>query len=458
VSATLFAKLWSAHRIASADEKSDFLYIDRIFLHERMGPVALQSLREKGRAIRNPTQVFATIDHIVDTRPGRPNGTRTLGGEKFIDALRESVEQTGIHLYDLDDTRQGIVHLVAAEQGIAHPGLTLVCPDSHTSTLGALGALAWGVGSSDAEHVLSTRVLKVRKPDSMRVSFDGRTAEGVTAKDVVLYMIGSFGASGGKGYAVEFAGEAVQGMGMPERFTLCNMAVEFAAFCGLVSVDETTLDYVGQNRPFTPSEVDFGHWSTDSEAVFDREETLSVRNLTPMVTWGTSPEHALGIQEVIPAVADCRNTSLAQRAMDYMAVRPKQAMQDLRIDAAFLVSCTNTRLEDLRKAAHLLKGRRVNKNIQAVCVPGSTQTRLQAEEEGLDQIFRSAGFEWHEAGCGMCFYAGGDTLAAGSRAISSSNRNFEGRQGPGVRTHLASPLTVAASAVTGRITDPREFL
>jgi len=458
VNQSLFTKLWTSHLVSPADEKSDFLYIDRVFLHERTGSIALKSMLEKGRAVQDPDQVFATIDHIVDTHPGRPQGTRAPGGEKFVHAMRECATQTGIHLYDLDDPRQGIVHMVAAEQGIAHPGLTLVCPDSHTSTLGALGVLAWGLGSSDTEHVLTTRVLKVQRPETMRVSFDGKTAIGVTAKDMILHMIGKLGAAGGRGHALEFAGEAVRALDMSGRFTLCNMAVEFAAFCGLVSVDETTLAYVKQNRPFTPDGVDFQQWSTDPGTIFAREEHFDLSGLTPMVTWGTSSEHALGLGETVPQAVDCRDAVLARRAMDYMGVKPDQALQDLTIDAAFIVSCTNTRLEDLRQAANLLRGRKVKRRVKAVCVPGSTQTRLQAEREGLDRIFRQAGFEWHEAGCGMCFYAGGEALPGSSRVISSSNRNFEGRQGPGVRTHLASPLTVAASAIAGKIADPREFL
>ena len=458
VNPSLFAKLWDAHLVSPADEKNDFLYIDRIFLHERMGAVALKGMLEKGRVVRKPSQVFSTIDHIVDTEPGRPQQTRIPNGEKFIHAMRDCARQTGIHLYDLDDVRQGIVHLVAAEQGIAHPGLTLVCPDSHTSTLGALGVLAWGLGASDTEHALVTRTLKIQKPQTMRVTFGGKLSTGVTAKDMALFMISTLGACGGRGYALEYAGDTIRKMSMSGRFTLCNMAVEFGAFCGLVSVDETTMTYVNQNRPFCPRQVDFSKWRTEAGATFDQEISLDAAGLAPMVTWGTSPEHGLSLEQTVPEQADCRDPSAAAKAMDYMAVKPGLALQDLAIDAAFIVSCTNTRLEDLRLAANLLKGRKVKANIKAVCVPGSTQTKRQAEQEGLDRIFRQAGFEWHEAGCAMCFYAGGQALPAGSRAISTSNRNFEGRQGPGVRTHLASPLTVAAAALTGRITDPRELL
>lgn len=458
---TLFDKLWQAHCVRQGEDGSAHVYIDRVFLHERTGAVALRSILESGRAVRAPGQVFCTIDHIVDTNPGRPAVARVPGGEEFIRSLRECAARTGIRLYDVDDSRQGIVHLVAAEQGIAHPGLTLVCPDSHTGTLGALGMMAWGLGSSDAEHALVTRTLKIARPQTMRLDIRGGLAAGVGAKDVILHCIGRWGADGGAGCAIEYAGGAVRGMAMPGRFTLCNMAVEFGAFCGLVSVDETTLDYV-RGRPFVPADLpqeqDFSRWRTDPGATFDRELVLDVEGLAPTLTWGTSPEHACGIDGQVPQPDHCRDAQAARRALQYMDLRPGQRLQGLPIDCAFIGSCTNARLSDLREAASVLRGRRVADGVRAICTPGSTQTRLAAEAEGLDRVFTGAGFAWHEAGCSMCFYAGGETVPPGSRVVSTSNRNFEGRQGPGVRTHLASPVAVAASALAGHIADPREAL
>lgn len=455
---TLFAKLWDTHLVSAPNDRTGFLYIDRIFLHERMGAISLKMLLEKNRNLRNADQVFATLDHIVDTSPGRPQQTRSPGGVQFMTAMRETAAETGIHFYDLNDQRQGIVHLVAAEQGIAHPGLTLVCPDSHTGTLGALGMLAWGLGISDAEHALVTRTLKINKPLTLRARCTGSLAAGVTAKDMVLQLIRQLGAAGGRGYVLEYAGEAVQALDMPGRFTLCNMGVELGAFSSLIGVDEATIAYLEETeRPHLPGGMDFSSWQTDEGANFDKEVHLDVNRLTPVVTWGTSPEHALSFGETVPSPDNCRDSISAQKALDYMGIEQGQQLEDLPVQAAFFGSCTNARLSDLRQGAALLKGRKVAGQVKAICVPGSTQTRLQAEREGLDQVFKVAGFEWHEAGCSLCFYAGGDTFAAGQRVISTSNRNFEGRQGPGVRTHLASPLTVVASAITGRITDPRSL-
>ncbi|MBF2755189.1 MAG: 3-isopropylmalate dehydratase large subunit [Gammaproteobacteria bacterium AqS3] len=458
MSRTLFEKLWDAHQVARAGGNADYIYIDRMFLHERMGSVALRKVLDRGRRVRAPKQVYGTIDHIVDTRPGR-GGERTQvpGGEVFIRAMRKGAERTGIHFYDLDDRRQGIVHVVAAEQGIALPGMTLVCPDSHTSTLGALGALCWGIGISEAEHALVTRTLKVARPQTMQVRFEGELGRGIGAKDLALHLIRSLGADGGRGCALEYAGSAVQGLDMSGRFTLCNMAVEFAAFSALIGFDDKTGDYV-KNR--TPSALDgtFSDWVSDPGAAFDRSAELDVSGLAPMVTWGTNPEQGVAIDEAVPSPLDCPDIEAAGGALHYMGLTPGERIQGKQIDYAFIGSCTNARIEDLRAAAEILRGRRIREGVQGVCVPGSSFTKRQAELEGLDRIFIDAGFEWRESGCSMCFYAGGESAPPGARSISTSNRNFEGRQGPGVRTHLAGPQTVAASAVRGRIADPREFL
>ena len=444
----------------AVSEAADLLYIDRIFLHERTGSIALRSLEQSHRKVRQPQAVFATMDHIVDTMPGRGDRTMMPGGEAFILALRESARRAGITLFDIGDPRQGIVHVVSPEQGIALPGLTLVCPDSHTGTIGGLGALAWGIGSTEAEHALATQTLVVQRPRQMRVTFNGITRPEVSAKDLILYLIGRYSASGGAGHAIEFAGPAIERLSIESRLTLCNMAVEFGAWTGLVAPDETTIEYVA-NKPYAPRKRLWTEavraWRelpTDDSAAFDQELAVDVSNLGPQVTWGTSPEQVISIDAPIPHAGpgtDIHGRESVQRALAYMGLESGQTLAGLKIDAAFIGSCTNARLSDLRQAASLLSGRKVASGVRALCVPGSSAVKRAAENEGLDQIFKRAGFEWRESGCSMCFYAGGETFGPGKRIISSTNRNFEGRQGPGARTHLASPATVAASAVLGRI-------
>jgi 3-isopropylmalate/(R)-2-methylmalate dehydratase large subunit len=462
-SATIIDKIWQQHLIAGSGDRG-LLSIDRIFLHERMGSIALKSLQERNRPVRHASHVFCTMDHIVDTRPGRGDRTLVPNGREFIEATRAATHAAGIRLFDVTDADQGIVHVIAPELGLALPGLTIVCPDSHTCTQGGIGALAWGIGSTEAEHALATGTLSVKKPKSLRVSFHGRLSPCVGAKDLSLLLISRHGAAGGSGKAIEFAGSAVRSLSLEARLTLCNMATEFSATTGIIAPDETTFEYL-VNRRYAPRAADWNgalaHWrslASDPEAPFDASIDLNVSGLAPMITWGTSPEQAIAVSERIPPESAASGGSDAyRRALDYMDVKPNAPMTSLKIDAAFIGSCTNGRLSDLRSAARVLEGRRVAPGVRALCVPGSSTLKRQAEAEGLDKIFKEAGFEWRESGCSLCFYAGGEDLGQRSRVVSSTNRNFEGRQGPGTRTHIASPATVAASAVRGRIADVRTF-
>jgi len=457
---TLFEKLWNLHTVSDLGDGEYLLHIDRIFLHERTGGIALQNVAERGLKVRFPSQVFCTMDHIVDTFPGRGDATLMPSGREFIETTRAAAQAAGIHLFDIRHERQGIVHVVSPEQGIALPGLTLVCPDSHTCTLGGLGLLAWGIGSTEAEHALVTGTLRVHRPKTMRVTFHGNLAPGVTAKDMALHLIGKYSSSGGKGCAIEFAGPVIRELPIEARLTLCNMAVEFSAFTGMVAPDEKAIEYV-HGRPFAPagSELESAvtHWRSlhsDEDAEFDYELAVDCADISPSVTWGTSPQHVEPITGTVPepeTESDPVKRSSMESALDYMGLEPGTPIEDIRIDAAFIGSCTNARLSDLREAANYLQGRHVADWVKAVLVPGSTPVKKAAEAEGLDKIFEAAGFEWRESGCSMCLYAGGETFGPGKRVISSTNRNFEGRQGPGTRTHLASPVTVAASACAGYI-------
>ncbi|MET0362017.1 MAG: 3-isopropylmalate dehydratase large subunit [Sphingobium sp.] len=461
---TLAGAIWDAHVVMPLGGDSDLLSIDRLLLHERTGGVALQSLDEAGRSVLAPAQVFATMDHIVDTFPGRSDKTLMPTGTAFLTTTREGARRHGITLFDLHDPRQGIVHVISPEQGIVLPGVTLVCPDSHTCTQGAFGALAWGIGSTEAEHVLATMTLRLSRPRDMRITIDGVLAPGVTAKDLALHIIARLGSGGAKGFAVEFAGAAVRALDMEARMTLCNMATELAAFGAIIAPDETTFAYV-KNRPYAPQgamwDAALAHWrtlATDADAVFAAEHRFDAADVAPMISWGTSPQHAVPLDSVVPSLA-MLDGQVGQadydRAVAYMDVAPGAPLLGLPIDAAFIGSCTNSRLSDLRRAAAIMKGRHVAPGVSAICVPGSTQVKAAAEAEGLDRIFQDAGFQWREAGCSMCFFAGGESFGAQQRVVSSTNRNFESRQGPGTRTHLASPETVAASAIAGRIADPR---
>jgi 3-isopropylmalate/(R)-2-methylmalate dehydratase large subunit len=460
---TLFAKIWDAHRIVDIDDETALIAIDRVLLHERTGSIALQGLAESGRRVHDPRQVFATMDHIVDTRPGRSDQTPMPGGKAFIEATREAALAAGITLYDLHDPAQGIVHVLSPERGIVLPGLTLVCPDSHTGTQGALGALAWGIGSTEAEHALATGSLRVRRPRTMRVTVTGRLGLGVTAKDLALALIGRLGAGGAVRHVVEYAGEAVTALDMEARLTLCNMATELSAFSAIIAPDAHSLAWLA-GRPHAPQgtmwDQAMAHWRdlvSDAHARFDREVVVDAADVAPSVTWGISPQQVVAIDRRVPDLADSVHDDAQShaRALAYMDLVPGMPIAGLAIDAAFIGSCTNGRISDLRRAAALLRGRRIAPGVRAICVPGSTPVKAQAEAEGLDAVFRAAGFEWRESGCSMCFFAGGESFGPRERVISSTNRNFESRQGPQTRTHLASPETVAASAIMGAITDPR---
>ena len=460
MSRTLFEKLWEIHEVALLENGESLIRIDRIFLHERTGSIALKGLEEKRRSIANPKHVFCTMDHIVDTKPGRNDSTQMPGGKDFIISTRNSARRAEIELFDLGSQFQGIVHVISPELGIALPGCSIVCPDSHTCTLGGIGALAWGIGSSEAEHAMATSTLRLKKPKSLRVNFEGAIPSSVTAKDMILHLIWHHGSDGGAGHAVEFSGSAVSHLSIEERMTLCNMAVEFSAFTGLVAVDEKTIEY-SKARKFSPKTdliaAAIDHWEglkSDENAVFDCEITIRCEDIKPTVTWGTSPQHASSIDATIPSPLHVQNEETKEswlRALEYMDLIPETPITSIKIDCAFIGSCTNSRISDLRRAATFLRGKKVSPWVKAVCVPGSTQVKMEAEREGLDRVFTAAGFEWRESGCSMCFYAGGETFGPNKRIISSTNRNFEGRQGPGTRTHLASPMTVVASACSGYI-------
>lgn len=459
---TLFDKLLQSHQIKQFDDGSSLVLIDRVMLHERTGALALANLVADKRSIVEPAAVFCTIDHIADTSPGRPMQTRMPGGEVFIEAMRKQTTDLGLTLFDIDDPRQGIVHVIAPELGIAQPGITLVCPDSHTCTLGGLGALAWGIGSTDCEHALATKTLRVKALKQLRINLSGTQPPWLTAKDIILHLIATHSASRAVGHVIEFCGPVIESMEIEQRLTLCNMGVEMGAFTALIAPDQKTVDYV-LGRPYAPANNTneaTQHWlslATDDGAKFDSEIDMDVSALAPAVTWGTSPEHAVGIDEAIPAPIKANGDSDPTRlaALAYMDVAAGQKLTDLAIDTAYIGSCTNARLSDLRRAALILKNNKVASGVKAICVPGSTQVKTQAEAEGLDQVFMEAGFEWNESGCAMCFYAGGDSFGDQERVISSTNRNFEGRQGPGSKTHLASPETVALSAINGTISDLR---
>ncbi len=461
---TLFEKIWSAHLIAETSG-AGLLLVDRILLHERTGGVALQSLREARHHVANPGRVFATMDHVVDTRLGRDSSAAYKSGNPFIDVTRREAHAAHIRLFDIDDDRQGIVHVISPELGIVLPGLTLVCPDSHTGTQGAFGALAWGIGSTEAEHALATQTLRVAKPGTLRVWIEGSLQEGVTAKDLALHLIGMLGSAGGRGSVIEFAGPAVRRLDLEARMTLCNMATELAAFGAIIAPDEQTFSYL-RGRPFAPSGELFDRavsdWQalhSDPDARFDLEIRVDASEVRPMVTWGTNPQDALPIDGTVPeysAVASRLSLPAYERTLSYMGLETGQRLEALPIDGAFIGACTNSRLSDLRRAARVLEGRKVARGIRAICVPGSTSVKRLAEAEGLASVFERAGFEWRESGCSLCFFAGGESFAPGQRIVSSTNRNFEGRQGPQTRTHLASPETVAASAIAGHIADPRQ--
>lgn len=464
---TLHDKLWDAHRIVDLDDGAELLHIDRIVLHERFA-MLLPKLEKAGRPFFDPASVYGVMDHVVDTVPGRTDDVMIPKGRAFIEAFRRGASQFGYHLFDMGDVRQGIAHVSMPEQGLALPGMSLVCADSHTGTIGGIGALAWGVGATEMEHVLITQTLAVNRPKTMRVTVEGRLGAGVGAKDVVLALIGKVGANGGVGYMVEYGGEAISALSVEGRMTLCNMGVEFGAWASIVAPDDATISYC-KTRPYAPTgaawDAAVDYWRglrSDDGAVFDREVTLSVADLGPQVTWGTSPQQVATRGGAVPqlqSILDPVARESAATALRYMGLSPGQRLKDVPIDAVFIGSCTNARLTDLRSAAAVLRGHHVATGVRkAIVVPGSTTVKLAAEAEGLDKIFRDAGFEWRESGCSLCFFGGGESFPPGARVASTTNRNFENRQGPGIRTHIMSPATAAASAVAGTLADPREFV
>jgi 3-isopropylmalate/(R)-2-methylmalate dehydratase large subunit len=472
---TLAEKIWDAHVVRSAAGEPDLLYIDLHLIHEVTSPQAFDGLRMAGRKVRRPDLTIATEDHNVPTTGITGPGVPLAGpgspvtdpvSRTQVEALRKNCAEFGIGLYRMGDAGQGIVHVIGPQLGLTQPGLTIVCGDSHTSTHGALGALAFGIGTSEVEHVLATQTLPQQRPKTMAVTVDGTLPDGVTPKDLILAIIARIGTGGGQGYVLEYRGSAVRALSMEGRLTVCNMSIEAGARAGLVAPDDVTFAYL-EGRPHAPQgaawEAALGYWRglpTDADAAFDREVTLDAASLTPYVTWGTNPAQALPLSESVPepdSFADPDARAAAQRALTYMDLKPGTALRDVAVDTVFVGSCTNGRIEDLRVAAEVLRGRRVAPAVRMLVVPGSMQVRAQAEAEGLDAVFTTAGAEWRAAGCSMCLGMNPDRLAPGERSASTSNRNFEGRQGKGGRTHLVSPAVAAATAVTGYLTAPADL-
>lgn len=453
---TLFDKIWDAHVVASLGEGWVLLHIDRHLLHDLSGSRALEDLESRGIPVRNPALAFATPDHAVSSAPGR-TAASFAPGAALHDGLRDRAAANGIAFFGLGQDGQGIVHVMGPELGIVLPGVTLICGDSHTCTNGALGALAFGVGSTELVHGLATQTLRQRRPKRMRIRIDGAFGPGVGPKDAILHIIGRFGAAAGTGYAVEYAGSAVRAMPMDQRMTLCNLSIEMGAKMGLIAPDDTTYAFL-HGRRYAPKGAAWDRaiaaWRnlpTDDDAVFDRDEVVDAAAIPPTITWGTSPEHAIGVDAAIPAPA----TDAHRAALDYMGLEPGRPIAGTKVDWVFIGSCTNGRLSDLRDAAAIVRNRRVAPGVTAWVVPGSERVKRDAEAEGLDRVFQDAGFAWREPGCSMCVAANGERVPPGQRSVSTSNRNFVGRQGPNARTHLASPAMAAAAAITGAITDVR---
>ena len=459
---TLYEKIWDAHVVAQGPGGRTLLYIDRHLLHDGSFH-AFEALRRSGRRVRRPDAALATPDHYVPTRGRDPIDHPELRDK--VETLAANAKATRITIFPLNDDRQGIVHVIGPEQGITQPGITLVCGDSHTSTHGALGALAFGIGASEVAHVLATQALWQARSKTMRVSVAGRLGPGVYSKDIILALIAKIGAFGGSGFTLEYAGDAIRALSMEARMTICNMSIEAGARAGMIAPDDATFEYL-HGRPYSPRGADWdravARWRalpSDPDAVFDREVALDAASIEPMTTWGTSPEHGIGVSGAVPDPAAERagaRRAGMEKALRYMDVAPGQRIAGLPIDRVFIGSCTNSRLEDLRAAAGIVRGRKAV--VPALVVPGSGQVKRAAEAEGLDRVFLDAGFDWRDAGCSMCVGMNGDLVGAGERCASTSNRNFEGRQGKGARTHLMSPAMAAAAAVTGRITDVRELM
>jgi 3-isopropylmalate/(R)-2-methylmalate dehydratase large subunit len=460
---TLFEKVWEHHVVVEPVGEPSILYIDLHLVHEVTSPQAFDGLRMAGRKLRRPDRTVATVDHNVPTSSIKDR-LHILDpiADKQIEALRKNCAEFGVELYDVQSPEQGIVHIIGPELGLTKPGMTIVCGDSHTSTHGAFGALAFGIGTSEVEHVMATQTLPQDKPKTFRICVDGKLPLGVTAKDIVLHIIGEIGTAGATGYVVEYAGSAIRSLSMEGRMTICNMSIEAGARAGMIAPDETTYAYL-KGRNFSPRveawDEAVAHWSrlaSDQGAVFDRELHIDAEKLTPTVTWGTSP----GIDSTVPALPESASEADVkgfERALEYMDLKPGTPMQEIAIDRVFIGSCTNARIEDLRAAAKLVRGYQVAGTVKAMVVPGSQHVKAQAELEGLDAVFKAAGFDWREPGCSMCLGMNPDILQPGERCASTSNRNFEGRQGRGGRTHLVSPVMAAAAAITGHLTDVRTW-
>ena len=462
---TLFDKIWNAHLVHQQEDGTCLIYIDRHLVHEVTSPQAFEGLRNTGRAVRAPNRTLAVADHNIPTTD-RSVGIEDEESRIQVEALEKNAADFGVPYFAMDDIRQGIVHVIGPEQGFTLPGMTIVCGDSHTATHGAFGALAFGIGTSEVEHVLATQTLIQKPAKNMRIIVDGTLADSVTAKDVILAIIGKIGTAGGTGHVIEFAGSVIRGFSMEGRMTVCNMAIEAGARAGMIAPDQTPYDYLA-DRPMTPKgdhwDRAVAYWQTlpsDDGAVYDVEITLAAEDIAPTVTWGTSPEDALAITDAVPnpdKEKDANKRAKMERAIAYMGLKPGQKLTDIKVDTVFIGSCTNSRIEDLRAAAALAEGRKVADGMRALVVPGSGLVKEQAEAEGLDKVFIDAGFEWREPGCSMCLAMNADKLAEGERCASTSNRNFEGRQGRGGRTHLVSPQMAVAAALSGHLADVRNI-
>ena len=460
---TLFEKIWDKHLVASIDSDTNLVFIDLHLVHEVTSPQAFDSLRISNRKVKHPELTLATVDH------GVPTSNRSLGikdplSKKQIDALENNCNEFGVTLFGVNDPRQGIVHVIGPEQGITQPGMTIVCGDSHTATHGAFGALAFGIGTSEVEHVLATQTLAMEKSKTMKVEVKGALPKGVGPKDVILGIIRKIGTGGGAGHVIEYVGDFIKDLSMENRMTICNMSIEGGARAGMIAPDEVTFEYL-KNKNYAPKGADWDdaidEWSelfTDEDAVYDKEIVIDASELEPSISWGTNPSQVIFINDSIPHPDDFSNNSdkeAAKRALEYMDLTPGQKIKDIKLDRIFIGSCTNGRIEDLRDAAAIVKGKKINDSLEAMVVPGSTLVKKQAEEEGLDKIFIDAGFDWREAGCSMCLGMNPDILQPGERCASTSNRNYEGRQGAGGRTHLVSPKMAAAAAIEGTFVDIR---
>jgi 3-isopropylmalate/(R)-2-methylmalate dehydratase large subunit len=465
MSKTMFEKIWQDHLVRSSQGDTSLIYIDLHLVHEVTSPQAFAALRENKRAVRCPQKTVATMDHNVSTRTKDITKADAISRTQ-MDTLSKNCQEFGVKLYDFADEDQGIVHVIGPEQGLTQPGMTIVCGDSHTATHGAFGSLAFGIGTSEVEHVLATQTLQSNPPKTMLINIDGKLGKKVTSKDIILYIIGQIGTAGGTGYVIEYAGSAIQDLSMEARMTICNMSIEAGARAGMIAPDDVTFSYI-QGRDFAPKGPDWekavAYWKTlpsDKGAKFDKVINIKAEDIKPMVTWGTSPGQVTSVDGVVPdpeSMKDAVARTAAKNALAYMDLQPGTKITDIKIDKVFIGSCTNGRIEDLRAAAQIVIGRRVAPGVTAIVVPGSGRVRLQAEREGLDRIFTNAGFEWRFAGCSMCLGMNDDQLKKGERCASTSNRNFEGRQGPGGRTHLMSPEMAAVAALEGKITDIRKY-